>query len=357
MAYLHNIFKVIAGILDPNSDRHVLKQSLAHHKFDWELLVKVGSAQLVLPAIFCNLKSKDLLQQLPEDLQIYLEEITAINRNRNTTILEEATGISDLFKANAIDYAFLKGTALLISGYYSDLGERMIGDVDILVHPDQLLMAQEVLVNNGYEEAVTTFGQDFFEHKHLARLIPTSKLAAVEVHRKLLHKAVKPNLEPLRVLQDKQVINGLAICSDSDLLVHTVLNFQINDYGYYYNYLGLRNAYDALILLNKVPISQVNPLLTQPYMRSFFDKMQVYCKLNMQNKKTLWRGINTRYFVLKQQYRLLSKTGYFILSFMSSLGIIINRFFVFLGNPAYRKASLRDRKRILQLLKKRLFPF
>ena len=357
MAYLHTTYQDIADILDRNDNHESLSQKLSNINYDWDMLVKVGSKQLVLPAMYCNLKQKDLLQHLPEDLQTFLDEITTLNRNRNKTILEEVNSISALFTTHNMDYVFLKGTALLVSGYYKDIGERMVGDVDILVHPDQLLKAQEILVNNGYTETDTTFGQDFFEHKHLARLIPTSKLAAVEVHRKLLHKNIKNTLEPLSVLQNKQEVNGIAICGDNDLLLHAVLNFQINDYGSYFNYLGFRNAYDVMVLFNTIQNPQWDAMWSQPYIGSFFDKMTVYFKLEMSRKKSLIRTIKTQIFILKQQNKFLNKVSYFGLKLSKNLGIIIHRIFVFLGNSAYRKESLRDYKRIVKLLKKLLSPF
>ena len=357
MAYIHSIYKDIALILDHNYDHDLLSQKLSDGNYDWELLVKVGSKQLVLPTIYCNLKRKELLHHLPKDLQTYLHEITSLNRNRNKTILEEATGIAELLQANQIDYAFLKGTALLLAGYYKDIGERMIGDVDILVHPDQLAKTQEIMVQNGYKEVETTFGQNFFEHKHLARLIPDTKLAAVEVHRKLLHKKIKNTLLPLSVLQNKQVYNDIAIGCDEDLLVHAVLNFQINDYGSYFNYLGLRNAYDVLILLDKVQKPQLDKLLSQKYINSFFDKMHVYFNLEMDRKNSLVTSMGTHFFILKQTYGFFGKTSYLMLRIIQNMGIIANRVWVFLGNPEYRKESLKDHKRVLRLLKKLLNPF
>ncbi len=43
MAYIHNIYKDIAAILDINSARNGVKQQLSSENFDFELLVKVGS--------------------------------------------------------------------------------------------------------------------------------------------------------------------------------------------------------------------------------------------------------------------------------------------------------------------------
>ena len=357
MAYIHDIYKDIAGIISQDYDHDLLTKTLSNTNFDWELLVKVGSNQLILPAIYCNLKTKNLLQHLPEDLQQYLDEIASINRNRNKTILEEAESIASLFKDNNIDYVFLKGTALVISGYYKDLGERMIGDIDILVHPDQLIKTQDLLLKNGYDEAKTTFGSNFFEHKHLARLISKTKLAAVEVHRKLLQKTIKNKLQALDVLKNKQVINGIAICSDDHLLEHAVLNFQINDYGYYYNFLGLRNAYDALIISEKLSEPHLKTLMSKKYLRSFSDKMNVYFNLDEHHKKGISRYINTRFFVWKQKNKLVSKLSFVVLNLINVLSIFTHRLFFFIGNASYRKESLKDHKRILKLIKKHMYPF
>ncbi len=357
MGNIHNIYNDIADTINPNSNLDTLGQNLSNTDYDWELLVKVGSGQLILPTIYCHLKRKDLLKFLPEDLQEYLEEITRINRNRNKTILEEVESISSLFSTHEVEHVFLKGTALLVSGYYKDLGERMIGDIDILVNANQLHDAQKLLLNHGYDEVETTFGFDFFEHKHLARLIPKTKLAAVEVHRKLLLKSVKNTLQTEQILDNKQFVSGIPICSDEDLLIHTVLNFQVNDYGYYYNYLGLRNAYDTLIVSERISEPDLNVLISHKYIRSFFDKMNVYFKIDSYHKKSILRSINNQFFVLKQNNMPLSKTSYFILNFVKILGLIFHRLFVFIVNPAYRKESLKDYKRILGLFKTRLNPF
>ena len=94
--------------------------------------------------------------------------------------------ISALFQKEGITHSFLKGSALLVAGYYKDLGERMIGDIDILVENSQLELAHNLLSKQDYDPVHVTFGHDYFEHKHLPRLIPKERLSAVEIHRKLI---------------------------------------------------------------------------------------------------------------------------------------------------------------------------
>lgn len=353
MAFIHQIFSKLSLLSDPSYDKEELKTALIQKDFVWEEIVKAGSKQLVLPTIFCNLESKGLIKYIPKDLCNYLEELTNINRNRNITLLEEIRDISKVFKKNYIDHVFLKGGALLASGYYNDLGERMVGDIDVLVHPDQLFKAQDLLVKNGYDEANKSLTDKYVDQKHLPRLISDSKLASVEIHRKLLHKEVKGQLSPIKVLENKQIINNLTIPSNLDLLKHTILNFQINDYGYEYNYLGLRNSYDTLILLPHVNKLEIDSLTNQRIFRSFLNKTSNYF-INVTDYGKTWAdSVWNSLFVLKQKYRLPNTIWFKTVNMFNILSLILNRLILFVTNRNYRQESFRDRKRILKLIKDR----
>ena len=133
MPNTHQTLQHIADILGFESDKTLLKARLESDTMDWDHLVRVGSSHLVLPAIYCRLKAKKLLHVLPQELESYLKEITALNRERNEQLLNEAQQISQWFQEADIDHVFLKGTAMLASGYYEDIAERMVGDIDILI--------------------------------------------------------------------------------------------------------------------------------------------------------------------------------------------------------------------------------
>ena len=136
----------------------------------WDAIVVHGSRQLVIPTLYCRLKQRQLLHLLPEDLDLYLHDITSQNRKRNKAILEEVMMLSTLFKRHHIEHVFLKGTALLASGYYEDIAERMIGDIDILVATKQLDKAFELLQQHSFKPLPQNFGSHYFEHKHLPRM-------------------------------------------------------------------------------------------------------------------------------------------------------------------------------------------
>lgn len=327
MASLHTIFQDIADIICDKPNGESLKLKIETDQFDWKKIVPLASSHLVIPLLYCKLKEKDLLDSLPKDLLSYLEEITNQNRERNKTILKEVKDISLLLNTHKIDHVFLKGAALLASGIYKDIGERMIGDIDILVHPNQLIDAQNLLLNHGYSEIETTFGSKFFEHKHLARLIPVTKLIAIEIHRKLLHRPIKNQLEPLKILRTKRLVNSIAIPNNKVLLNHTVLNFEINDYGYYYKYMGLRNSYDALILMDKLTTEVISVLVANKYIGSFFEKASCYFILKESvHIKRLFQ-FRKKIFLLKQKNKIIAKLTYVFLWNGQFINIMIKRFF------------------------------
>ena len=357
MASLHSIFQDIALMISDHSEDRILLERIRNKTFDWEKIVSVASSHLIIPLLYYKLKEKHVLDLLPGDLRSYLEEIARQNSERNKTILKEVKDLSIILNSKKIDHVFLKGSAMLASGIYTNIGERMIGDIDILVHPDQLFKAQDLLIKNNYQAIETTFGQNFVEHKHLARLIPDRRLAAVEIHRKLLHRRVKGQLDPISILSQKHKIGGVFIPSFKDLLVHAVLNFEINDYGYYYNYLGLRNTYDALKLSEKLSNKELEVINRNLYYVSFFTKVSQYFQPQWQDQRSLSAKLSTKFYLLKQKNRLIRTLTYKFLNIWQFGRIILKRFFLFIRDSDYRKEVIKDRKRIHKLISYKIKTF
>ena len=354
MASLHSIFQDISEIIRNDSDKESLIHKLESDAFDWEKIVPVASSQLIIPLIYCKLKEKNVLMHIPEDLNSYLEEITKQNRERNKTIIKEVHEISDLFRENKIDHVFLKGAALLVSGIYGDIAERMVGDIDILVHPDQLFKSQELLIQNGYAQAEESLTDKYFEQKHLPRLLPENNIAAIEIHRRLIQKSTDDLLDPVKVLKNKSQNRDINIPAATDLLLHSILNFEINDLGYYFNYLGLRNAYDALILSGSITMKVKNNFLDNKYTRSFSMKLSYYFNeeiFELLPASSKWRQF---FFLSKQKHQSIRKINFKILTIINIISLIFNRLILFISNSSYRKESYDKRNQIFKFIKARI---
>jgi hypothetical protein len=247
MGHLAKTYQHIADILSFENSNSQLEATLSHSTFDWDAIVVVGSRHVVLPAIYCRLKAKQLLHTLPDDLETYLEELTSINRNRNKSILKQVHAISQLLSAHSIDHVFLKGAALLALGCYEDNAERMVGDIDILISKSQLHLAFDLLKANGYSK---TFGYAYetIGFRHLDRLIAPEELAAIELHSDLLIPKYRHLIAIDLVLESKRYVNTVALPDAYMMSKHSILAWQLNDLGHYYNAIHFKTFYDSLVL-------------------------------------------------------------------------------------------------------------
>ena len=227
---------------------------------DWDAVVKVSTSHYVFPAIYCNFKRADFLKYLPVDLVDYMKHITNINRGRNEQIIAQAKELNTVLLANNIRPIFLKGTGNLLAGLYQDVAERMVGDIDFIFSKEDYLKAIIVLRDNGYlPKKTSNFKQ--FPHRHYSRLTKKNNIGAVEIHSQLLKSKYDNEFNYNFVEKDSQVINGVTVLSYANKLNLSIIANQINDSGFYYKTMALRNAYDVFLLSKKTSAKEaVNSL-------------------------------------------------------------------------------------------------
>ncbi|QDO93663.1 nucleotidyltransferase family protein [Formosa sediminum] len=350
----HTTLSHISHIISFKTDASFLKADIKN--YNWENIVKMGSEHLIIPTIYARLKSKGLLKYLPQDLHDYLKYIYNLNEERNKFLLEEVKLINSWFNANNIEHVFLKGAAMIASNYYELLGERMLGDIDVLVPKELSEKAFQILINKGYTYAKTpTINPKYFEDKHLLRLASKNYIGAVEVHFKLLDKD-QAILKPEHVLNNKQFVNHthLPIPSPKHLITHNVLNFQINDLGSYYNYIGLKNCYDTLVLLPRINDITLTQVLQNRHISNNFNLGHLYFSEIPEPTNTLRIKYNTSIYHLKNKYNSFNFLLYKIHAYLDLLKLLFNRTYFFIKNKDYRRDILNDRSRIKALIKSKL---
>jgi hypothetical protein len=248
-------YQLIANILSKAALEQTLKAALQDFQA-WEALVAIGSQQLVLPALYRCLKSKKLLDLIPADLKDYLKSLHDINYQRNLSINQQLQVLAELFETHNISYVLLKGAALLQYLNTEDLGQRMIGDIDLLVPEALLYKAQDLLIQSGYKEA-HGFNYQPKGFRHLNRLVHAKQIAAVELHRSPLNAKHEVYLSASQLLDSKVQQNGLWVPHRRSLVAHNILSLQLTDGGHYYKTLSYRCMYDGLLLsLNQQDISE-----------------------------------------------------------------------------------------------------
>ena len=267
----------IADILSFEVSNSELEKTLRNSSFNWDAIVIEGSKHLVLPAIYCRLREKKLLHVLPTELDVYLEELTAINRSRNESILKQVNFIAQLLNQHAIEYVFLKGSALLAMGCFQDNAERMVGDIDILVKDSQINDAFQLLKTNGYNKT-SGFAYKQKDYRHLDRLISNHYIAAIELHSQLLNKKYWSLIDIPSIFTSNLVIDNISIPNADVMSTHQILAKQVNDNGHYYNSLSLKSIYDLIILKKHKDPTFISNLLKSKYGQSYVALSQNYFK-------------------------------------------------------------------------------
>jgi len=249
-----------------DKNRLAIQKQLQSDTIDWDAVVKVSTAHYVFPALYINLIRTNFLQYLPQELVSYMEHITSLNRERNQQIITQAKELNTLLLGKNITPIFLKGTGNLLASLYDDISERMVGDIDFIFSKEDYPKAITILREFGYSEVlITDYNLPMF--KHYPRLIKKNTIVAIEIHKELLPEKYANEFNYNFVKKNSQVINGIAVLGYTNKLNLSIISNQINDNGFYYKTMALRNAYDIFLLSKKTNAkAAVNTLdkLTHP---------------------------------------------------------------------------------------------
>ena len=314
--------------------------------FDWESILMMASSGLILPHIYVSLRTKKVLEFLEADFVEYLYEIHRLNKERNEAILNQAQHIAMLLQEEGIEFVFLKGTALLISDYYSDIGSRMVGDIDLLVNEQDQERTDALFRKAGYVNnlAKTSIGKlDLADHRHLSRLVHSDYIGAVEIHKRVIDETIKV-LNPIAILKDKEEFKGMPIPSLTHLSLHNIYNWQLNDSGYLFSKVGFRSYCDSLAFIQKD-----KALLTGLF--GLDKKTKKYASLLSTFSSAFEShypfGFSKALFLAAKKNKGINRSLYWMRLFtLKALPFLANRSFLFVTHKGYRKAAWKDRHRI-----------
>lgn len=114
-------------------------------KVDWEAVLNEMKLQTV------NLLPADLMIQkagVPENIRVDCERSLLQQLRHWYHLLEEQQKVTELFREAGIPFAVVKGYAADI--YYPKPEYRVMGDIDIIVCPEDYTAADHLLATNGY---------------------------------------------------------------------------------------------------------------------------------------------------------------------------------------------------------------
>jgi len=246
-------FYFIARCLTISLEKHNkihIEKTLQANTIDWDAVVQLSTQQLVFPALYCNLKRVGFLHYLPQELVNYMELVTGLNRDRNQQIITQVSALNTFLLDHGITPIFLKGAANLITGLYTDIAERMVGDIDFIFSKKDYPKAIEFLREYGYTEVLKA--KYYFPNQHhYRRLKKQGHVAAIEIHKAYTLEKYNTEFNYTLTQKNSQLINGVRVLDHPDALKLSIITNQITDHGYRYTTIPLRNAYDVFLLSNK----------------------------------------------------------------------------------------------------------
>ena len=295
--------------------------NIDNEKF-WNTLVKISSAQIIVPAVYFKLKERELLEKIPDKLKLYLHNIYKFNEERNKVLIDELGIIEQELNKNNIDFAFLKGSYLLRTIYSKNIGVRMMYDIDILIEKNKIQTAKKIFsklnyCNNNFDYKILRYD------KHIPRLINNNKNIGIELHFKLT-RGNKNFFDYESLLKDKSKSH----LSLKNNLNHMILNSELNDYGALLGKFFLRSIYDFYNLNNGNYFNFEKHF----YSKVFYNKLYYLQVIN--TKK------NINYLYLSYLFFIDTKFGkliQFLFFNILKLKIIPNQCYEYYVNLNYRK--------------------
>jgi len=332
---------------DDQKNDQVVFELIKSGKIDWNKFVELSSNHLVQPALYLRFCKYDLLQSLPDELSNYLKMVYDLNYSRNIKILEQIDHINQRFASNNITPIYLKGAGNLLDHLYEDLGERMIGDIDLLVSDEEFLTAANLLKADGYEHLYEFHEDQRTATKHFPRLVHPTELADIEIHRVPVEIKLSEYFSYQIIDKEKKKIYPDLPCSVLSDRHKVILNFM---HGFMASEVQLscrityRNMVDFHLLSKRVNVVETLAQFPQyqTESRAYFDfinRSMCIDKTNLPTKQSK-RFINKHqlYHESKHVYRLVWLPKFMFYRFWN--GYFLNFVGIFF-NKQKRKSVLR----------------
>src|SRR5438128_197061 len=90
-------------------DRMEVQKSIRLHNWCWEALFQTASDEGLLPLVFSQFRSLDLLKDIPEEIADFLLAVETANRERNQSIIDELKAAVAILNGIEIQPVLLKG--------------------------------------------------------------------------------------------------------------------------------------------------------------------------------------------------------------------------------------------------------
>ena len=233
------------------SDPGEIISAISRNRVNWKQLVYIASNNFVLQALHLKFLQHGITSFLPGDLAGHLQHVYDLNLERNKKILDHCAEINRLLKSHDITPVFMKGAGNIIDGLYSDPGERIMADIDILTGPGHMEAAARLLIKEGFSAGEKFDPSRVEAMKHYPGLWREGLPAFVELHRlpvNIQHSAHFDYETVASQIRPAAADPSFSVMSDQHKIILSFCHSQLVHWGHQHARPPLRDLYDLLLL-------------------------------------------------------------------------------------------------------------
>lgn len=132
-----------------DSERAERIKTLLQENIDWDYLIRTARSHGVMPLLYSSLNGT-CPEAVPNAYSAQLRDYFYTNARRNLFLTGELLKLLNLFEAHGIRAIPYKGPVLAASAY-NNFSLRQFCDLDILIHKQDILKTNNLLISQGYQ--------------------------------------------------------------------------------------------------------------------------------------------------------------------------------------------------------------
>jgi hypothetical protein len=221
---------------------------LTGRDLDWSGIIALANRHRVTPALWFNLRQKQLDDIVPAAIRSTMANIYTLNNQRNRVIKSEAVEALDRLATAHITPVLLKTVVNMFEASNAELGIWITRDIDLLVKQASLTQAASTLISAGYKASVP-YDPTLHSYPPLSK---PGKVVTLDVHRD-----IGPQRNVLSVedaMAEAWPLPGhdkALILSPTHRLVHLLYHSEIQDRRYELGKISLHQLLNFIYLTER----------------------------------------------------------------------------------------------------------
>lgn len=332
--------------------RQEIIAKIAADSIDWLKFAAICSNHLILQVIYLKFQTHGIIEYLPDEFSEYLKDIYDLNLSRNNQILQQLHEITNILNKSNIYPVFLKGTGNLLDELYTDIGERIIGDIDFLVPEKDYLLSAKLLEYEGYSITIPFYGE-IENLKHYPRIAKPGLPAILEIHRLPVKEDHQSWFNPAIIDKEKTTITTLKGCyvlSDHHKIILNFIHGQLDHENHLYGIVSFRDLYDLYLLSKRVDLKQtITRIKSKQKAIAYF----VFAGKAFGLDETFYPGSNFSAWLFSKKHDLNLRSASFYYVYRSAIYISQRIFIGYMGQLIKSLYSKKVRQSVIHRLSNR----